>query len=106
MEPSARSQEGSPMFDDFDVDLLIKVLANTAFSMLFRPQSGFHFSDGLDQVHSLSSLFQSSVFSKEISSPTRSSFTLPFIMCSSPHFVRWVSLRLIAPKADEMLQGS
>jgi len=35
MEPSARSQEGSPMFDDFDVDLLIKVLANTVFSPFF-----------------------------------------------------------------------
>jgi len=35
MEPSARSQEGSPIFDDFDVDLLIKVLANTAFSPFF-----------------------------------------------------------------------
>jgi len=36
MESSARSQEGFPIFDDFDLDLLIKVLANTAFSILFH----------------------------------------------------------------------
>jgi hypothetical protein len=45
MEPGPRSQEGSPIFDNFDVDLLIKVLANTAFSMFFPPHSGFLLAD-------------------------------------------------------------
>ena len=45
MEPSPHSQEGSLIFDNFDVDLLIKVLANTAFSMFFRPY-WFFLADG------------------------------------------------------------
>ncbi|KIM46413.1 hypothetical protein M413DRAFT_441506 [Hebeloma cylindrosporum] len=35
MESNPRGQEGSPIFDNFDVDLLIRVLANTAFSPFF-----------------------------------------------------------------------
>jgi NAD(P)-dependent dehydrogenase (short-subunit alcohol dehydrogenase family) len=35
MEPSRRREDGSPIFDSLDVDLVMKVLANTAFSPFF-----------------------------------------------------------------------
>ena len=32
MEPHRRGEDGSPIFDNLDIDLFVKVLANTAFS--------------------------------------------------------------------------
>jgi len=29
---SQQNQEGTPIFDNFDIDILVKVLANTVFS--------------------------------------------------------------------------
>jgi hypothetical protein len=35
MESHRRGEDGSPIFDNFDIDLIVKVLANTAFSPFF-----------------------------------------------------------------------
>ena len=39
MEPHRRGEDGSPIFDSLDIDLFVKVLANTAFSENYLPVS-------------------------------------------------------------------
>jgi len=84
---ASRQPDGSPVFDTLDVDLVIKVLSNTALSASTCISSSFT----VDQVFQAPSLYVSYPFSTSFKEPnytTPSSFLLPSILQWFLLFVR------------------
>ena len=46
-EPAQSPSEPVPIFDNFDIDLVVKVLSHTAFSKSFDSSSLIEYSDGV-----------------------------------------------------------
>ena len=76
MEAPSEVYDAAPIFDNFDVDLLVKVLSHTAFSKLSSYLQRT-LNDRDSQVHSLPSSFRCSTTSRVPAGRTLSSSSAP-----------------------------
>ena len=75
-----------PLYDSFDVDLVVKVLSHTAFSE-FSSQSYDHHCNELFKAHSLPSSSHFSTTSAALAGPSLSLFSIRSITWQSRHSV-------------------
>ena len=72
MEAEEQSYETGPIFDSFDVDLVVKVLVHTAFSKYLQPECMPVVANCVTQVPSSPSSSPSSTISRALAGRTAS----------------------------------